>query len=1118
VEECAKSFDGERAGIRPGDVIFAWSRDTEQGEIGSPFDLSNIETEQAPRGNVTLRGLRGGESVSWTMGANSWRIRARPRLPEAILAVFAEARRLAESGKREEAADRWLQTANSAASAESPWLRPWLMLQAATEWANARKWNESDKAFQLAIEQAPGAGKTVEVQIWMARAARFEQRGDLKSAEGVYQNALSVDPADNLTRAGIWNRLGILAAQTGRFDQAAAHYLHALELRQKLAPGSLDVARTLSNLGLLAGDRGDLRKAAEYHSQALEIRERLAPNSLDVATSLANIGLVVAEQGDLEQAEQLQLGALDIRQRIDPDSPSVAESLLSLGKLALDRGDLATAAQDFERALEIRQKLAPDSLLVAESLTDLGNVSLQRGDLVQSEQLHRRALEIQSARAPESVDMAASFTNLGIVAAKRHDLDRAEDFYRKGLAIKQKLAPDSLTVARSLNDLGDLAYHSGNFAKARDYHRQALQIRQARAPGSLEVARSLNSLATVLVELRELSKARSELLVAREIEARVAPTGLDMAETLGLLSEVARGVGAKQRADADARRSLEITQSLVPGSRRHAECLAALAGIVGTAGRLEEAAGLFGQSVDMFELQATRLGGAEEIRAGFRAQFTEHYRSYIDVLVKLQQQERAFQVFERSRARSLLEILAEARVHIRQGVDPDLLGQERSLQQALAALNTRRARALDSGNASEQQEKLDKRTKVLLADFQQVESDIRTRSPSYAALTHPRLLSVRDVQRELLDPQTILLEYSLGDQASYLWEVTKSSFSVYTLPRRSTVETAVHELRLQLSLSDGAALERATAKLGQLVLGPVASQLGKKRLVIVADGALESIPFAILPDPEFWNSGQPAEPLVSRHEIVTLPSASVLAVLRRQSVDRKRPDKSVAIFADPVFDSADPRVTVAEIQKTSATLQPQISHLPRLLFSRREAEAISAVIPAETTMKALDFSASRAAALAPELARYRILHFATHAIADNQHPALSGLVLSLVDRSGKPQNGFLGLGDIYNLELPLDLVVLSACETGLGKEVRGEGLLGLTRGFMYAGAGRVMASMWAVNDAATAALMATFYRGMELQHLTPAAALRQAQIEIWRQKRWKSPYYWGAFQLQGDWN
>jgi CHAT domain-containing protein len=187
-----------------------------------------------------------------------------------------------------------------------------------------------------------------------------------------------------------------------------------------------------------------------------------------------------------------------------------------------------------------------------------------------------------------------------------------------------------------------------------------------------------------------------------------------------------------------------------------------------------------------------------------------------------------------------------------------------------------------------------------------------------------------------------------------------------------------------------------------------------------------------------------------------------------------------------------------------------------LRFSRQEAEGITALAPEEKSLKAIDFKANKPTATSVDLSQYRIVHFATHGLLNSQHPELSGIVLSLVDEQGQPQDGFLRLHEVYNLKLGADLVVLSACQTALGKEVKGEGLVGLTRGFMYAGAARVVASLWSVDDKATAELMKRFYQGVLGEGQRPVAALRAAQMAMWKAK--KAPYYWAAFVLQGEWN
>jgi CHAT domain-containing protein len=262
---------------------------------------------------------------------------------------------------------------------------------------------------------------------------------------------------------------------------------------------------------------------------------------------------------------------------------------------------------------------------------------------------------------------------------------------------------------------------------------------------------------------------------------------------------------------------------------------------------------------------------------------------------------------------------------------------------------------------------------------------------------------------------------------------------------------------------------------------------------------------------------------------VSLPSASALAVQRQNLENRKPAAKTVAVIADPVFSTNDERLksgsvvtrsreqsSTRVIEHLSGNADVQLS-IPRLPFTRWEADQILAIAPPNTSLKAVDFRANRSIATSGELSNYRYVHFATHGYLDTKRAGLSAIVLSLVDDEGKPQEGFLRTLDIYNLNLPAELVVLSACETGLGKDVKGEGLDGLTRAFMYAGARRLVVSLWNVNDKGTAALMQRFYAGMLRSNKTPATALRAAQIEMLRSRQWQAPYYWAAFVMQGEW-
>ena len=418
-----------------------------------------------------------------------------------------------------------------------------------------------------------------------------------------------------------------------------------------------------------------------------------------------------------------------------------------------------------------------------------------------------------------------------------------------------------------------------------------------------------------------------------------------------------------------------------------------------------------------------------------------------------------------------------------------------------------------------------------------------------------RPTSVDYVQKELLDDRTVLLEYSVGLESSFLWAVTSNGIACFEIP---DVTDAAAKFYQMIGMRHGAGqaplqssqpfdptvneaqLSHAAIALGKTLLGPVASLIKGKRLLIVSDEAIQTIPFAALADPN-----EPAGtyiPLIVNHEITNLPSASALAAIRQTSSGRPIPTKTLAIIADPVFSQRDSRVKQPNgpissgganarsaglrtsdeisIQRAAAEaglLDPGETNLARLPFTGREAEALRGFIPLQDQFVATGFEANLGTVMTGPLADYKIVHFATHSMLNDQNADDSGLILSMLDKDGNPQNGFLSRKDIYTLHLPAELVVLSACNTARGTNVPGEGLLGLTRAFFYAGAKRVVATLWPVDDGATAGLMKNFYQGMLTERLSPAAALRAAQIAAWKTKSTHSPYYWAGFVIQGEW-
>jgi CHAT domain-containing protein/tetratricopeptide (TPR) repeat protein len=1062
IEAVTNGGEAAKGGLEPGDVVLRWSRGDAEGDVESPSDIPLVEIEQAPRGAVTLQGLRGSEARSWTLGPGGWGIQARPNLRGSLLSSYLEGQTRSAAGRPEEAIAALQAAVAEARGSDSRWLGPWLLSRVAEEWIKARRGKEADEAYGEAIRQAEGGPWPVKVQLLHDRAALFRRRDDAASAEQAYRQAIQESlrsGAENLMTASNLNNLGILLFDTDRLAEAAEAYGHALKIRQELAPGSRGVAGSFNNLGNVAASRGDPAEAEQYYLQALATYSHLLPDSSYVAICLAALASVAMDRGELAMAEQYSRQALAIQQRTSPESVDIAITFNNLGLALLARDDLDQAEESFRRSLAIKEKVVRGSILMSASLENLGIVASRRGDLTGAEEYFRKSLEIKQARVPDGRGSALSLDDLGELALRRGDLQAAEGLFRKALAIQDKIAAGGIEIAGTWDDLGEL---------------DALQ-------------------------------------------------------------------GKLEEAEGDRRHALTIREKLAPHSAACAATLAGLAGIMRRQGRLEAAAQTYREALSALESQDARLGGSDERRSSFRAEHTHYYKEYLDLLVSMKRPREAFAVLERSHARGLLEALAAAHLDIRRGADPALLAEEKSLQERLRARYDRRLRLLGETHGDEQVRAVEAEIKDLETRYQEVQQKIRSGSPAYAALTQPQPFGADEVQEQLLDDDSVLLEYSLGDERSHLFVVTRTSLDSYELPRRSDIEGQarhLHDLlrerdhsvrgesvparRARIAEADGA-WEGVASAFSRTVLGPAAAQLGRKRVLIVADGALHYVPFAALPVPESRN------PLMVDHTIASLPSASALIVARRE-VRRGEGLQQVVVLADPVFDGRDarvlraPAVSQAEVPRQLTRSLADVGasergpmHLPRLPFSREEAAAIVAAAPPGTGRRALDFEASRAFATGGELGRYRIVHFATHALVDDEHPELSGLVLSLVDKRGRPQDGFLELEDVYNLDLRADLVVLSGCETALGKQLEGEGVVGLTRGFMYAGAGSVVSSLWRVEDFATARLMTSFYGFIEKDGMHPAAALRAAQLEMRSQKRWAAPYYWAGFLLQGEW-
>jgi tetratricopeptide (TPR) repeat protein len=1007
---------------------------------------------------------------------------------------------------------------------------------------------------------------------------------------------------DHKREAVTLDNIGLVHESLGETQEALEKYNEALPIRRAVGDRKGE-ATTLNNIGLLHWSLGEMQKALEKYNEALPIRRAVGDRSGE-GTTLNNIGVVYDSMGELQKALEKYNEALPIRRAVG-DRRGEADTFNNIGIVYDSLGEMQKALENYNEALSIFRAVGERR----GEATTLSNISLVYdllGERQKALEKYNEALPILQAEGDRS-GQASILHNIGAVYRALGEMQKALEKYNEALLLRRAVG-DRSGEAITLNNIG-LVYDSlGETQKALEKYNEALPIRRAVGDRSGE-ATTLNNIGLVYLSLGEPQKALEKLNEALLVKHAVGDRRGE-ANTLTNIGEVYRSLGETQKAlekhnealllmraagfrsgeaatlynigvayDSlgETQKALEkhnealLLSRAVDDRNREANVLLRIARLEQKRGNLNQARQTIENAIRIIESLRTNIPG-QELRATYFASRHEFFESYIDVLMQMHEQNPAaafdaiaLGVSERARARSLLDLLREASADIRQGVDSSLLERELSLQQQLNARAAAQVSLLNRKHTPAQADAASNEIAAITAEYDELQVQIRARSPRYAALTQPQPLNLTEIQQQVLDPDTLLLEYSLGDNASYLFVVSQASITSHRLPKRAEIEAAARRVRGLLTApqpqpGDTEAKYQArikearegywsqAAELSRMLLGHVAFQLGRKRLAIVADGALRYIPFAALPAPspgndEGRNSVAEQQPLFVEHEIVNLPSASTLATLRRETAGRKPAAKSLAVLADPVFSDDDTRVRrdvgKAEVKEKTSSADSDKTDIVslqmtrsgretgvigaeagfgRLLSTRREAAAISALVPERERMQALDFQASRTTALRPELGEYRIVHFATHGMLNNIHPDLSGIVLSLVDKEGQQQDGFLRLQDIYNLKLSAELVVLSACQTGLGKEIKGEGLIGLTRGFMYAGAPRVVASLWKVDDRATSELMKRFYQGMlGPEALRPAGALRQAQLSIWKQKQWREPYYWAAFVLQGEW-
>lgn len=858
----------------------------------------------------------------------------------------------------------------------------------------------------------------------------------------------------------------------------------------------------------------------------------LASNLDDNSAAEARKLLDLSAQQNLSNhslARETAAQALNLYMKLG-DAAGITTAHASIAQYQLALGNLVEAKKDYELVLQSwrRQNNTPGQV---DALIYLGFIEQKKGEWLNafSYLSQAQALLKDQTSLYDLARIAASFADFfmenGMLDGALMQYQRALDYFaQKG---------DTRGVNRMVMFIGYVHFLRGDNVAALSNLQQALNSFDRKVPTDLALCYEY------LAQFHLAKKEYGVALQYLEPSLTIYENGKNLIETArvqALIAQVYEQQNLLVRARTRYLRSLETYRSVKDRVNEAALCFA-IGRLELKNGNLDQAEHYLRESIENTEeIRSISIG--RDVSTAISANVHKRYSVYIDCLLrkhKLQPTQgwdaRAFEASELARARSLAEFLRDTQTNLLSGVDPLLVKEEKNLRQLIRAKVDRRISLLAREYEEKDLNELERSLVELREQHQNVEQKIRKLSPAYHQLSQPTTYSLADVQKQIVeDDDTALLEYILGEETSYAWVVTRNSARVVPLPNEASIEDAVRAVYELLSKrpdsQTDARLKEASADLARMILTPVAGELKGRRLIVVADGALNYIPFQLLPNP----SGN-QEPLIASYEVVNVPSASVLNQLRHENISRGPRDMLLAAFGDPVFPRKQPgdepvgdlatatmRVqswqgAMRNIELTGDAIDP--SNVEPLLYAKLELDALKEIAGVQSFV-ATGLNASRETFEKTDLSKYAILHLATHGYLDPKRPEFSGFFLSMVDANQHKLNGFMTVQDVYNLRAPVDLVVLSACRTALGKDIRGEGLIGLTRGFMHAGASSVAASLWSVDDEATAELMKNFYDNMLHKRMTPAAALRAAQNTIRQNPLWQSPHYWAAFTLQGE--
>ena len=945
--------------------------------------------------------------------------------------------------------------------------------------------------------------------------------GDLGTALALNERALAIDERlapESAETAEDLSNIGSLHQERGDLTAALSFYERALAIREGLAPQSAETAIQLNNLGTVHRDRDELVSALSFYERALAIRERVAPESAGIAVVLSNMGTVCRALGDFTAALSFHERALAIHERVAPESTATAAKLAdkasmlnNIGFVHKARGDLAAALLCYERALAIRERVAPESTATASMLNNIGFVHYGRGDLAAALSFYDRGLAIRERLAPESVGVANILTNIAMVHHRRGDLAAALSFHERALAVDEQVAAESAGTATDLNNISFVHGARGDLTTALSYRERALAIHQRIAPKSADTAAVMRNIGSMYGARGDFTTALSYLERALAIHEPAAPYSADMATDLNSIGAVHRARGDLTTALSYFERALAIHQRIAPKSAETATVLRNMGAVYRARGDIAAAMRQLDHALDIIESLTVRAGAGQ----AQEQVFAEYAGTYGAAMACLQEQGgseacgSALQYAERSRARALVELLDQRRLAWRPSTAEEraLLASEEHSRYELADVENRLAalaRAPHQDASALAHVQIERQRKRRQIEEVQLKLDIARGS---ASRVRPEPVTLDRLQPQLAEDM-LLLEYAFAQDRVLVWAVRRTAAAMASLPvapdeLNRLVEDSIAAYRRGERKTPDAAV-KAQARLSSVLFEPVRGEFwaGANRVLVIPDGRLHYLPFELLAAPR--SEG----PLGAAFTIAYAPSATVYATLRQRPV--VSPPASFVGFApgfgEPTTQNGPPR---------EAAVAPSWRHLfgslSPLTGAREEVRQIRLLFdPASADKPEQPATEWNIRTHAPG---HRYVHIATHGVVRDGDPLFASGLLLDPPAAGEPIDSehlddFLQTHEMFDLKLDAEVVVLSACETGLGLQRAGEGLVGMSRALFIAGARCLVLSLWPVADLPTRLLMEAFYESLRA-NTAVATALKQAKASLRREL--PDPYFWAGF-------